>query len=64
MAGGAFAATMHQIRRAHSRFEGVGESGEFTLARHGILEPGTNFLSKPFTIREISRAVRRALDDA
>jgi len=32
------------------------------VARHGILEPGTNFLSKPFTIRDISRAVRRALD--
>jgi PAS domain S-box-containing protein len=33
------------------------------VARHGILEVGTNFLAKPFTIREIARAVRRALDD-
>ncbi len=33
------------------------------VARHGILEVGTNFLPKPFTIREIARAVRRALDD-
>lgn len=31
--GGAFAATMLQIREAHKRFEGFGESGEFTLAR-------------------------------
>lgn len=32
------------------------------VASHGILEQGTNFLAKPFTIREIARAVRRALD--
>ncbi len=31
--GGAFAATMTQIRTAHGRFQGFGETGEFTLAK-------------------------------
>jgi two-component system cell cycle sensor histidine kinase/response regulator CckA len=33
------------------------------VARHGILEEGTRLLAKPFSLREVSRAVRRALDE-
>jgi len=33
------------------------------VARHGILEEGTLLLAKPFSLRDVSRAVRRALDE-
>ena len=31
--GGAFAATISQVREAHKQFRGFGETGEFTLAK-------------------------------
>ncbi|MBV1857128.1 MAG: response regulator [Nannocystaceae bacterium] len=33
------------------------------VSRHGALDPGIHLLQKPFTIKGLSHAVRRALDD-
>jgi PAS domain S-box-containing protein len=33
-----------------------------TIVRHGLLEPGKNFLQKPFTIAVLARTVRAVLD--
>ena len=38
-----------------------GYPGE-TIARHGLLEPGVNFLQKPFSPKDLAWHVRRALD--
>jgi CheY-like chemotaxis protein len=32
------------------------------VARHGVLDPGTHFLAKPFAVDELARKVREALD--
>ncbi|MCK6481164.1 MAG: PAS domain S-box protein [Planctomycetaceae bacterium] len=32
------------------------------IAPHGVLEPGVHFLQKPFTVRDLARGVRKALD--
>ena len=32
------------------------------IARHGLLEPGVNFLQKPFSPKDLAWHVRRALD--
>jgi two-component system, cell cycle sensor histidine kinase and response regulator CckA len=34
------------------------------IARHGVLEPGTRLIGKPFDAADLARAVREALDDA
>ena len=34
------------------------------IAHHGILEPGINFIQKPFTVGSLSRKVREVLDKA
>jgi CheY-like chemotaxis protein len=33
------------------------------LAHHGVLEPGTHFLAKPFTLGELARTIREVLDE-
>jgi PAS domain S-box-containing protein len=37
---------------------------EFTIGRHGVLEPGTYFLQKPFTPVALGNKIREILDDA
>jgi two-component system, cell cycle sensor histidine kinase and response regulator CckA len=32
------------------------------IVRHGVLEPGTSFLEKPFTVEGLAVKVREALD--
>jgi len=33
-----------------------------SIVRHGMLEPGTEFLQKPFTAEDLARRVREVLD--
>jgi DNA-binding response OmpR family regulator len=33
------------------------------IAHHGILEPGIEFLQKPFTVQSLAARVRQVLDD-
>jgi two-component system cell cycle sensor histidine kinase/response regulator CckA len=35
---------------------------ESFISRHGVLQPGVNFLQKPFTVGSLSRKVRHVLD--
>jgi two-component system cell cycle sensor histidine kinase/response regulator CckA len=37
---------------------------EYTIGRHGVLEPGTYFLQKPFTPAALGNKVREILDDS
>jgi two-component system cell cycle sensor histidine kinase/response regulator CckA len=39
-----------------------GYTGE-TIARHGVLNQGTRFLQKPFTVKTLMRKVRGILDE-
>lgn len=55
-----------QLKLLHPETEVLYISGyvEETIARHGMLEPGTAFLQKPFAPAELLRRVRRILDSA
>ena len=33
------------------------------IAHHGVLDPGTHFIAKPFTAADLARKVRKVLDD-
>jgi hypothetical protein len=33
------------------------------IVHHGVLDPGTRFISKPFNGADLTRAVREVLDD-
>jgi CheY-like chemotaxis protein len=33
------------------------------IAHHGVLDPGINFIQKPFTMKELAGKVRKALDE-
>jgi len=39
-----------------------GYAGE-VIATKGVLDPGTHFIQKPFTMLSLAAAVREALDD-
>jgi two-component system cell cycle sensor histidine kinase/response regulator CckA len=34
------------------------------IVHHGVLEPGVDFVQKPFTVELLARRVREVLDDA
>ncbi len=53
-----------RIRQAHPGIRCVFMSGyaEDIISRHGALEPGVRFLQKPFTLQELKRKLREALD--
>jgi len=35
---------------------------DHAIVHHGVLEPGINFVQKPFTVDGLARKVREALD--
>jgi|GEM_PF-5447940 len=56
---------MREILSVHREIETLFMSGYTAdvIADHGILNRGVNFISKPFTTRDLSIKVRRALDE-
>ena len=55
-----------RLRSTRPRLRVIYMSGytDEAISRHGVLEPGRNFLQKPFAADVLLRAVRRALDAA
>jgi DNA-binding NtrC family response regulator len=54
-----------EVRREHPRIKVIYMSGYTAdvIAHHGILEPGIEFLQKPFTVQSLAARVRQVLDD-
>jgi CheY-like chemotaxis protein len=53
-----------RVRQAHPEVRSVFMSGyaEDIISRQGALEPGVRFLQKPFTLQDLKRTLREALD--
>ena len=53
-----------RLLEQHDRLEVLYMSGytDSTIAKHGVLRPGVNFMQKPFTMDTLARKVRQALD--
>lgn len=65
MPGGSGPETMRKIRSMHPGIKVLYMSGYAAdlIARHGLDEDSRNFLAKPFTLAELSRAVRTTIDN-
>lgn len=65
MPGSSGPETMRRIRAMQPGIKVLYMSGYAAdlIARHGVDEDPRNFVAKPFTLAELSRAVRAALDD-
>lgn len=65
MPGGSGPETVRRIRELEPEIRVLYMSGYAAdlIARHGVEEDPQHFISKPFTLAELSRAVRHALDD-
>ncbi len=61
MSGGALGA---EVAKQRPNLKVLYMSGytDDAIANHGVLDPGTKFLAKPFTAPELVRKVREALD--
>ncbi len=53
-----------ELIKTRPRLKALFMSGytEDVIAHHGVLEPGTQFIQKPFTIEKLAHTVRRVLD--
>ena len=63
MTGREFVTRARQMRPGLRAIYASGYSDE-VLSRHGVLEPGVQFLPKPFDVAVLRAAVRRALDES
>ena len=61
MSGRALASRLTAVRRETKVLFMSGYTDD-AIVRHGVLEPGTSFLEKPFTPPTLARKVREALD--
>jgi len=56
---------VERLRKLHSDILVLYMSGYFSpesMVRHGLPDPDTNFIQKPFTLRTLAHKVRRLLD--
>jgi FixJ family two-component response regulator len=61
MSGRALASRITAVRRETKVLFMSGYTDD-AIVRHGVLEPGTSFLEKPFAPPALARKVREALD--